>query len=115
MEIKIIGIERHPVRNHYRWLDKHLLDFYRAIDLPDAKYMGDGGIVAHGDKCYGYRFEWESKGIPFEHGVAIYLLTYLRPYANEVRETRGGWIAPKDWVIANYNKFASFLPTVEGE
>jgi hypothetical protein len=72
--------------------------------------MGDGGIVAHGDKCYSYRSEWESKGIPFEHGVAIYLLTYLRPYSKEVRETSNGWVAPKDWVIANYHKFVNHLP-----
>jgi len=75
---------------------------------PPQSYLGM--ITAHGDKCYGYRAEWDAAGIPFEHGVAIYLLTYCSPYSKESRETEEGWVDPWRWVIANYERFKPHLP-----
>ena len=73
-----------------------------------------GMIVAHGDKCYSYQQYWEKQGIPFAHGVAIYLVSYLPPYNKEVRVNApdGSWVAPMNWVADNYragHKFADFL------
>ncbi len=94
--------------NHYDYLEEHLPNFF---DMLGIGWEGHGGIVlAHGDKAYAYRSEWESFGIPFNHGVAIYLLSYCTPYDREVRETANGWVAPKDWVIANYDRFRCHLP-----
>ena len=95
--------------SHYTWLDDNLVDFCAAIDLPDAQYS-KGLISAHGDKCYSYRDDWEDAGIPFEHGVAIYLLTYVRPYSKEVRETESGWVDVSQWIIENYGRFKENLP-----
>jgi hypothetical protein len=71
-----------------------------------------GIIVAHGDKCYSYQDIWDKYGIPFEHGVAVYLLTYMRPWGLESRDTEDGWKPPHEWVIENYDRFKEFLPAV---
>ena len=99
--------------NHYQWLQLHLWTFLANVGVnPDTCR---GIISSAGDKCYSYRYKWESKGIPFPHGVAIYFLTYLKPYSSEVRETAGGWIDAGDWVVTNYPKFKEFLPTMDIE
>jgi hypothetical protein len=99
--------------NHYDWLKEHFVEFLTNIGFADARYCG-GMIVAHGDKCSQYRERWNAVGIPFEHGVAIYLLTYLSPYSKESRETANGWVDPYKWVIDAYPRFVSFLPPKQG-
>ena len=99
--------------DHYHWLDKNLDSFVQ--NLTDLKSVyGDislkGSISADADKCYSYKGRFSNANIPFEHGVAIYLLTYYRPYSKEVRETPNGWVDPCDWIIKNYPKFKPFLP-----
>lgn len=96
--------------NHYDWLDKHFSTFTKSLGLGEEL---NGLISAHGDKCYQYRNLWEAHDVPFFHGVAIYLLSYVYPYANEVRETDKGWVAPDGWVITNYHRFKEHLASVE--
>ena len=91
--------------NHYDYLNNHLKDFYSNFGL---EVVGD--ISAHGDKCYGYREDFEKNGIPFNKGVAIYLLTYKRPFDEEVRNTKNGWVNPIDWIVTNKDKFLHLLP-----
>lgn len=99
-----------PTENHYDYLNQHLLDFFQSVGLTEGQHRGI--IGAHGDKAYSYRYEWEQNGIPFPHGVALYLLTYCYPFDLEVRETEWGWVAPKDWVILNYSRFQHCLPAI---
>lgn len=94
--------------SHYDWLNENLKEFFDGVGINIDYHKGV--IVAHGDKCYGYKHAWEQAGIPFEHGVAIYLLTYFNPFADEVRQTDDGWVDVKQWVIDNYPKFKRFLP-----
>ena len=91
--------------SHYDWLQKHFSTFCKNAGIKCYDV-----ISAHGDKCYGYKRMWKEKGIPFEHGVAIFLLTYLKPHCDDVRETKAGWVDPADWVIQNYEKFKPFFP-----
>lgn len=93
--------------SHYTWLDIHFETFLAAVG---GSWKTCGGIItAHGDKCYSYKRLWEDASVPFSHGVAIYLLSYLSPWSKEVRETAHGWVAPCQWVIDNYSKFKPFL------
>ena len=96
--------------NHYHWLERHFSTFTKALGL---EYSLTGLISAHGDKCYSYRVRWENNGIPFFHGVAIYLLTYVFPYSKESRETDNGWVPPVIWVVDNYDRFKEFLPGIK--
>ena len=95
--------------SHYDWLEEHFPDF--------AEKAGSGigwrgnVIAAHGDKVYQYKDIWAAANIPFAHGAAIYLLTYIHPFTNEVRDTTKGFIPPQQWVIDNYNHFKQFLTT----
>ena len=94
--------------NHYEWLDKYLPEIFKLLNI---NWDWNAGIIgAHGDKCYSYKSAWEENGIPFEHGVAIYLLTYCRPFAKEVRDVGGKWVDVNCWVMDNYQKF---LPVIE--
>lgn len=97
-------------KNHYTWLDSYFDQFLDNMKHPRHGESSEGMIVAHGDKCYGYRDDWDQSGVPFEHGVALYLLTYHHPWSGEVRETTDGWVDPWVWVIENYTGFLTYLP-----
>lgn len=94
--------------NHYEWLDANFAQFLVALGL--SKEFSYGMATAHGDKASTYRLDWEKAGVPFNHGVAIFLLSYLRQYRPEVRNTPSGWVDVGQWVIDNYNRFKSQLP-----
>jgi len=97
--------------SHYTWLEKHLPDFFEKVGL--NKDYTVGLLSCHGDKMYGYKFQWEEAGIHFYHGVAICLLSYFRPFDEESRETSNGWVAPSKWVIDNKERFLKYLPEVK--
>lgn len=97
--------------NHYHWLDHHIFAFFEKVGV---KKDGNAGIVvAHGDKGYGYKSRWEKEGINFCHGMAIFLLSYCRPYSKEVRETEEGWVDVCEWVIKAYPRFKDKLPNLD--
>ena len=97
--------------NHYKYLDRYFFDFLRKLGKSENEIDCNAGIIsAHGDKCYSYRDLWEKAGIPFEKGVAIYLLTYIKPYSLMVRETINGWVDPATWVKDNAKQFLNLLP-----
>lgn len=96
--------------NHYRWLGENLNDFWIKVTGKSLQESGCAGIIsAHGDKCYSYRTTWDKAGIRFPQGVAIYLLSYIEPFCQEVRHTKNGWVSPGDWVTNNYNRFKDFF------
>ena len=94
--------------NHYEYLERVLPDFFESVGLTWDLYIGI--IVAHGDKCYSFRVRFELAGLTFGQGVAIYLLTYCKPFSLESRETKDGWVSPFDWVIDNKDRFLHLLP-----
>jgi len=98
---------------HYDWLDANLQDFLEKLGraTQDAYWL----IHAHGDKCYSNKAVWKKAGVPFSHGVAIYLLTYLSPWQDEVRQTKKGFVKPYIWVMENYERFKPFLTTEDLE
>jgi len=100
--------------SHYDYLRVVLVPFLEKLGLNTNVYH-DGLIGAHGDKAYGYRGDWEAAGIHFYRGVMVYLLTYCKPYSEEVRETGQGWVAPGDWVLKNYDRFKQQIDEAEQE
>lgn len=95
--------------DHYEYLDKYFATFLKLLNLEYYVNFVSGIIACDGDKCYGYRYEWDAAGIPFSHGVAIYLLGKMEPYCHAVRDTANGWVAPDKWVIDNYKYFENVL------
>ena len=98
-------------KSHYKWLDANFGDFLQKVDLDPEWYMSL--ISAHGDKVWQYRSPREEAGIPFEHGAAIYLLSYVAPWDKESRQTESVWVSPCDWVISKYNEFKPLLNPAE--
>lgn len=103
--------------SHYDYLNDYLWDFLEAVGV-NTRWCR-GLIGAHGDKCYCYRQEWEEAGIPFPHGVAIYLAARVQPFAGEfemqqreAKEDLNRWYHIEQWVIDNYDRFKEHLPPV---
>lgn len=96
--------------NHYVWLENNLHIFFENLNLSGYINNIPSIIACDADKCYGYKYMWENEGIPFFHGIAIYLISKIKPYSEEVRDTKNGWVNPEKWVIASYNRFKPHLP-----
>ena len=93
--------------NHYHWLHANFSTFLHNLGVGRPDWYA-GFIGAHGDKFPEYNLS--GTDIPHEHGVAIYLLTYISPWSQEVRETDHGWVDPIQWVRDNYERFKLSLP-----
>lgn len=78
--------------NHYAYLARVLPGFFKELGVSWDENAGI--IIAHGDKFYGYQDSFETAGMTFKQGCAIMMLTYVRPFGLECRETDGGWVAP---------------------
>ncbi len=97
--------------SHYDWLNTNLDAFWVKVTGKTLDQSHCAGIVgAHGDKCYGYKHNWAKAGIPFEQGVAIYLLSYVTPHSKTVRSTDGGWVDPAVWVVEHFKLLEPMLP-----
>lgn len=77
--------------NHYEWLEKWLPTIASNLGIKESLL---GAIVAEGDKCYSKEDTWKALGIPFPHGVAMYILSKTFPWSKEVRNTPDGWVDP---------------------
>jgi len=98
-------------KTHYEYLIKNFPIFLIALGINPAQYMGM--IVSHGDKVDSFKRKFEESGIHFYHGVVIYLLSYIKPYSDECRQTKNGWVDPGDWIIQNKDRFLQYLPPVD--
>ena len=87
-------------KNHYEWIETNLPLLLTSLGIDSSEAEGMG--LAHGDKCYQYKQEWEDAGVPWFHGVGIYMLSYINPYEKEVRNTTNGWVPVEEWVIDFY-------------
>lgn len=93
--------------NHYKWLDKHLNQFWIDVFGKSLNDLFCGGIVsAHGDKGRGYMRKWQESGIPFVHGMALFMLTYTNIMDEEKHKSC-------EWVINNYEKYSKHLPDID--
>lgn len=99
------------IDSHYDWLFKHLPAITAKLDCRDLV----GAIVAEGDKCYSWQEDWKAAGIPFPHGVAMYILSKWKPWSTEVRETAHGWVPVYNWIVENYPRFKEHFPTEDLE
>jgi len=98
--------------NHYKWLEVHFVEFAKLVGVSEAEEYS-GCVLSHADKCYGFKDYWNNAGIPFRHGVAVYLLTYISPWRHTVRLVKNKWVDPCQRVIDNYPKFKNFFPPEE--
>lgn len=93
--------DAYKYENHYKFIEYVGPYIQEMLGL---QFNPNDLSVAHGDKCYGYRNVWEKAGVPFNHGALVYLLTYMAPYSQQVRQTDNGWVPVEDWVIDFYKK-----------
>lgn len=90
--------------NHTDWLNKHFVEFLKKLNIDNAESYGKL-IERYGDNCWQAKFGWKKAGIPFKHGVAIYLLTKVPPYRGKIDN-------PVAWVVQKYDKLKPFLPEI---
>lgn len=101
--------DAHKYENHYKFIEYVGTYIQEMLKL---QYNPNDLSVAHGDKCYGYRDEWENAGVPFNHGALIYLFTRMSPYSSQVRETENGWVDVGQWVIDFYKTNPLFINSI---
>lgn len=94
----------------YKKLNKVFPIFLKNIGKENQIPYAESIIICDSDKCIQYYDIWEKNGIPFDHGVIIYLITKMKPYSDEARKT----ISASEFVIKYYNDFKKFIP-LEGE
>ena len=91
---------------NYDVLNRDFPIFLKNIGKENQVQYAESIIICDSDKCTQYRDIWENNGIPFEHGVMIYLITKMKPYCNEARRT----ISASEFVIKYYEQFKKFIP-----
>ena len=91
----------------FTWLERNFGTFIERLDIDRS--FASGAIVCDGDKCGSFKYQWEEANIPFEKGVAMYLITKMSPYIDEVRDTKNGWVDPGTWVVDNYWRFEHLM------
>jgi len=87
---------------HQAWLEANLPNFFRSIGQRRTELHKL--ITDYADKCYLFRERWDKEGIPFVHGLAIYLLSRTSPYDLQVTSDI------ESWVVDNYDVFKPHLP-----
>lgn len=110
-EIAALEIGLYPVayRSHYDYLEFVIDRFWPKVFGKTRNEMFCGcNVGAHADKCDGYKFDWNDAGIPFYHGVLLFLLTYTKLMDRPKHESG-------EWVIENYEKFNSMIFEAEDE
>ena len=80
--------------------------FLKNIGKESQVPYAESIITCDADKCTQYSDIWERNGIPYEHGIMIYLITKMKPYCDEARVT----ISASDFVIKHYDEFKKFIP-----
>lgn len=91
----------------YDYLEMILPMFAKVVKLSDPSVnLSYGYITAHGDKAYGYKTTWLNHGIPFFHGLLLYLLTYTKAMDREKHLS-------DEWVISSYEKYRPMIRFVE--
>lgn len=101
----IIQENNAPYDEYHELLDKFPV-FLKNIGREDQVRYAESIITCDSDKCEQYRLQWEKNGIPYLHGVMIYLITKMKPYSNEARVE----ISPCSFVIKHYKDFEDLIP-----
>ncbi len=97
--------------NHYKWLEQNLPGFFEKLGIDYNQYCGC--IVSDGDKAECYKTLFESVGLHYYHGVAIYLLTNISSYSSEVRNNNNVWVSQQNWIIENKDRFLKHLNKIK--
>lgn len=100
----------------YAYLDFMMLSAATvfADKVKHSHYFFNDGLVSYrGDVADGF-----AKGVmkrlnidthcrshaTFYRAAFMYLLTYIPPFTQQVRETENGWVAPEDWVLVKLHE-----------
>lgn len=95
--------------DHYKFLDKHLNDFFVSVLGKSLNELGMGGIVsAHGDKGRGAAIRTRKEGVPFPHMMMLFMLTYTDYCNADWRDIR-----MEDWIISEYKKLKNKMPEID--
>lgn len=111
LDISILETSLYQVghRSHYDYLNSVIERFWMKVFGKTMDEMWCSAIVTeHGDKCSGYRYEWNDSDIPFFHGVLLYLLTYTKIMDVPKDES-------SEWVVKNYERFKPMILEAEEE
>lgn len=92
--------------NHHRWLDQHFIEFATHPKVLGSRFSEEYLKTIRElncNDCESYRNLWHENGIPFAHGVAMYLLLCLGKY--DLLDEDAG-----QWIVEFYDQFRPYFP-----
>jgi hypothetical protein len=95
--------------SHYAYIEKHGAWFSEQLVVDDINSI----LVAHGDKSRQYEDIFKTLNVSSNKGAMVYLLSFLKPYSNEVRDTNHGWISVESWLIFALTQKPEILATLK--
>jgi hypothetical protein len=95
----------------YAWLEDAMPKILFNLGKPPEVWLyasNSARLYAH--ICHDFRFPWENNDIPFNHGIALFLLSFFEPWLSNSHDAETGEYDPQMWVLANYNRFKEYFP-----
>ena len=83
--------------NHYEYIDIVGKRFSDILGVRNIQEL----VSAHGDKCYAYMYG--KTDIEAGRIVCVFLLSYVKPYSETVRDTEHGWVDVQSWINYKLN------------
>lgn len=76
---------------------KSFCEFLKCQDITQS-------LRSYGFKAYNYKTYWESRGIPFEKALMLFLLSKIEPFSQTVGQVGDHYVSEEKWVTDMYQK-----------
>ncbi len=85
---------------YFRYILAHGAGFCLFLRCRDITPL----LKQYGYKAYNHKTYWESKQIPFEKALMIFLLSKIEPFASTVGNIGDHYVREEEWVVTMYQK-----------
>lgn len=86
--------------SYFRYVLAYGLAFTQYLHCNDVTPL----LKEYGYKAYNYKTYWEDRGIRFERGLLLFLLSKTEPFSRTVGMVGNTYIRQEDWVVEMYQK-----------
>jgi len=86
--------------SYFRYVLSSGLAFTQYLQCSDITDL----LKQYGYKAYNYKTYWEDKGIPFERGLMLFLLSKIEPFSGTVGKVGDTYVREEEWVVEMYQK-----------
>lgn len=88
------------LNSYFRYILTNGLSFCQFLKCEDITPL----LPQYGYKAYNYKAYWESKGIPFEKALMLFLLSKIEPFSHTLGQVGDHYVGEDKWVEDMYQK-----------